>query len=171
MKSWIFLLIIFVFGFFQATILNYIGLFGVKPDILLCCVILAGVFFNQKWSFIFCLSAGLMKDIFSLETFGMNLFLFYGWNCLIIALSKKVSIDDDLALSVFGFIVVFLNDVGIRFIYLSLGRDVPIGVFFRITFIESVYTALVLYSLKRILDWLKFFPVYPAKERGFLAGF
>ncbi len=171
MKNLIFLLIIIISGFFQATILNYIGLFGVKPDILLCCVILAGVFFNRKWAFVFSLSAGLMKDIFSLETFGLNLFLFFGWNYLIVTLSKRVSIDDNLVLSVFGFVVVFLNDIIIRFIYLSSGRDIPLGVFFRITLIESVYTALVLFLLIKILDYLKFFPVYPVKERSFLTGF
>lgn len=171
MKNWVFLFFIFAVGFCQATILNYIRLFGVKPDMLLCCVILAGVFFNRQWAFIFSLSAGLIKDIFGLETFGLNLFLFYGWIYLIVSLSRKISIDDSLVLSVFGFVVVFLNDIVIRFIYLSFGRDIPFGVFLRITFIESVYTALVLLLLIKMLDYFKFFPVYPVKERAFMAGF
>ena len=166
-----FLLLIFAAGLAQTTILNYIGLFGVKPDILLCCVILASVFFNRKWAFVFSLSAGLIKDIFSLEIFGLNLFLFYGWNCLIVTLSKRISIDDSLVLSVFGFAVVFFNDIIIRFVYLSSGRDIPLGVFFRITLIESVYTSLVLFLLIKILNYFKFFPSYPFKERSFLTGF
>lgn len=171
MKSWFFLFFIFVVGLAQATLLNYIRFFGVKPDMLLCCVILAGVFFNRKWAFIFSLSAGLMKDIFGLETFGLNLILFYGWIYLIVSLSKKISIDDSLVLSVFGFAVVFLNDIVIRFIYISFGRDIPFGAFLRITCIESVYTAFVLLLLIKMLDHFKFFPVYPVKERVFMTGF
>lgn len=160
MKNLIFLLIIVISGFFQTTVLNYLGVLGIKPDLLLCCVILSGVFFNRKWSFIFSLSAGIIKDIFSLGSFGLNLLLFYGWNYLIVILSKKMSIDDSLVLGVLGFVVVFLNDIIIRFIYLSLGRDIPLGIFLRITLIEAVYTALVLSLLIKILNYFKFFPIY-----------
>ncbi len=160
MKNLIFLLIIIVSGFFQTTILNYLGVFGVKPDLLLCCVILSGVFFNWKWALIFSLSAGIIKDIFGLGTFALNLLLFYGWNYLIVILSKRMSIDDSLVLSVLGFAVVFFNDIIIRFIYLSSGRDIPFGIFLRITLIESAYTALVLLLLIKILNYFRFFPIY-----------
>jgi rod shape-determining protein MreD len=159
-KNLIFFLIIIVSGFFQTTILNCIGVFGVKPDLLLCCVILAGAFFNRKWALIFSLSAGIIKDIFSSGVLGLNLLLFYVWNYCIVILSRRMSIDDSLVLGVLGFAVVFLNGIIIRFIYLFSGRDIPLGIFLRITLIESVYTALSLSLLIRILNHFRFFPIY-----------
>ncbi len=160
MKNLFFLLIVIISGFFQATILNYIKVFGVKPDLLLCCVVLAGVFFKRNWAFAFSLFAGMIKDIFGRETFGLNVILFFLWNYFIIELSKKISIDDSPVLGVIMFIVVFCNDIASRFIFLFLGRHIFLGIFLKITLVESVYTVLALLLLIKIFEYFNFFPVY-----------
>lgn len=167
MKNLIFLLVIIISGLFQVTILNCIKVFGVKPDLLLCCAVLAGVFFKRSWAFAFSLFAGTIKDIFGQETFGLNVMLFFLWNYLVVELSKKISIEDSPVLGVVMFIVVFCNDIASRFIFLFLGRHIFFGIFLKVTLVESVYTALALLLLLKIFEYFNFFPVYknaPAKK-------
>lgn len=145
MRRWIFLPIIVMLGILQVTVLDYFKLFGVKPDLLFLVTLTAGFlfYFELKWVLSLGIFAGILKDILSPNPFGINTLLFPLWNFVTIKLSKKVSIENNFLRSIYIFIIVALNDIVTRLIYVCLGNFIPIGVFLRITFLGSLYTALI----------------------------
>ena len=142
-KNLILFFAIIIIGLFQVTFANYFTVFGIKPDFLIIIVVLSGVFFSWRWSIFFSVLAGMLKDVFGLETFGIHIALFVSWGYLVFRLSKKVTIDDNASLLILVFIVVVLNGLAMRFINISLGKPVPLGISLRIICVESLYTALV----------------------------
>jgi len=138
-----FLLIALISGIFQVTILHYLRIFSVKPDLLLICVVLAGLFFEFKWAVFFSIFAGLFKDIFVVSTFGINTLFFPLWSFLIIRVSKKISLDSDYIRALLIFLIVIINDIVTRLLLLYFGNFISFGVFLRITFLEGLYTAAV----------------------------
>jgi hypothetical protein len=73
----------------------------------------------------------------------LNTILFFLWSILIIKLSRKISFDNNYVRLVFIFIIAILNNIVSRLIFIFLGNLVSLGLFLRITFIESLYTALI----------------------------
>ena len=142
MKIFIFIAVIIIFALLQATILNYVNIFNVKPDLLLISVIIVSLFFKPRWAISLSIFAGVLKDIFSVNVFGLNLILFFLWSLLIIKLSRKMSFDSNYVRLVFIFIIAILNDIITRLIFIFLGNFISLGLFLRITFVESLYTAL-----------------------------
>ena len=143
MKNFIFIAIIIIFGLLQATVLNYINIFNVKPDLLLISVIIASLFFEPTWAISLSIFAGILKDVFSVNAFGMHTILFFLWSFLIIKLSRKITLDDNYIKLVLIFIIAILNNIIIRLIFLFLGNFISLGLFLRITFINSLYTAFI----------------------------
>lgn len=143
MKKWIFLLIVILLGIFQVTILDCFKVVGIKPDLLLISIVIASLTFHFRWVLILSVFAGILKDAFSINTFGLNTLLFPLWSFLIIKLSKKISIDNNFIRAAVVFVIVIFNDIIIKLIFLFLGNLVPVGIFLRIIFIESLYTALI----------------------------
>lgn len=160
MRNWIFLLVIFICGLFQSTILNYFKILSVKPDLILICVVVAGVFLSWEWALCCGLFAGIFKDIFGTAPLGINILLLPLWGYLLAKLSKKISLDDDIVLAVTVFVVIFLNDIAGHFINLYFGRFISPGIFLRITFIEALYSALILSLLFRIFAYFKCPPFF-----------
>jgi rod shape-determining protein MreD len=143
MKNPAFLAVIFLFGVLQATFLNYFMIFGIKPDLLIISMILVSVFFNWKRAVFFSVYAGALKDIFGIESFGLYIAVFACWSYLIARVSRKISIDDPAVFPVIVGVVVLLNGMLLRFINISLGKPIPLGISLRIICIEAFYTALV----------------------------
>jgi rod shape-determining protein MreD len=137
------LLIVIILAILQVTILNHLRIFSVKPDLLLIAVVLTALSLELKQALFFSILAGIFKDIFSINAFGVNTVLFPIWSFLIIKLSKEVSIEDNPAFAVLVFITVVFNDIAARLINLTLGNFIPLGIFLRVAFLESLYTALV----------------------------
>ena len=143
MKNFIFIAIIIIFGLLQTTILNYVNIFNIKPDLLLISVIIASLFFEPIWAISLSIFAGILKDVFSVNAFGMHTILFFLWSFLIIKLSRKITLDNNYIKLVLIFIIAILNNIIIRLIFLFLGNFISLGLFLRITFIDSLYTALI----------------------------
>ena len=143
MKNSIFIAAIIIFALLQTTILNCVTIFNVKPDLLLSSVIIASLFFKPQWAIPLSIFAGILKDIFSVNVFGLNSILFFLWSFLIIKLSRKISFDSNYVRLVLVFIIAILNNIITRLIFLFLGNFISLGLFLRITFIESLYTALI----------------------------
>ena len=143
MKNLIFISVIIIFALLQVTILNYVNIFNIKPDLLLISVVIASLFFQPVWAISLSIFAGIVKDIFSVNVFGMNTILFFLYSLLIIKLSKRFSFDSNYVRLVLLFIIAVLNNIIIRLIFLFLGNFISWGIFLRITFIESLYTALI----------------------------
>lgn len=144
MKNFIFIAAIIISALLQTTILNCVNIFNVKPDLLLSSVIIASLFFEPQWAISLSIFAGILKDIFSVNVFGLNSILFFLWSFLIIKLSRKITFDSNYVRAVLIFIIAIINNIIVGLIFLFLGNFISLGLFLRITFIESLYTALIL---------------------------
>lgn len=149
-----FLLIVIIAGLLQVTLLDYLSIFAVKPDLLLACVVIAVLSFEFKWALLFSVLTGLLKDAFTASGFGMNTFLFSLWGYLAIRLSGKITLEKYFLPSVLIFIIMVLNGITVKAISLSLANlAVPLGIFSRIVFLESLYTALVFPLVFKIVKY------------------
>lgn len=145
MRKWIFLLVITILAIFQVTLLDYFKIFGVKPDLLLISIVIISLCpLKPRWILFFSIFAGILKDALTISTFGINTLLFPLWSLLIIRLSKKISLDNNFIRALLIYIISVFNSIMMKFIFLSLGKSILLGIFLRITFLESLYTALVL---------------------------
>lgn len=150
-KKQVFFISILLLGLLEVTILEFLKIFNVKPNLLLISAVVLSLSLEFKLAFALSVFAGLLKDVFSLNAFGINILLFPLWSFLILKLSKKVSLENDIIRIVLIFIVVISNDIIIKLIFSSLGRFIPLGVFLRTTFLEALYTAAALSFISRYL--------------------
>lgn len=149
-RKWIFLVIIVILSIFQVTILDYFKIFDARADLFLVSIMVVSLNFGLKWALSLSIFAGILKDALSINTFGINTLLFPLWSFLIIKLSKKISLDNNFIVLAVLCIIVILNDIITRLIFSFFGHFVPMGIFLRITFLESLYTTLVLFLVLRI---------------------
>ena len=144
MRNRVFLFTIIIFSIIQVTILDSIKILNVKPDLLLISMVIAALYFELKWALFLGIFAGLLKDTLSINTFGISILLFPLWSFLIIKLSKKISMDNNFICAVFVFFIMIFNTIITRLILLFFGKSsISLGIFVRIAFIESLYTALI----------------------------
>ena len=148
MKKISFFVIIVILGVFQATIMNSFSIFGIRPDLLLISLVIATLFFESKWALVFSLFAGFIKDVLGVHAFGINTLIFPLGAYLIIRLSKKISMDNNLMPTLFILIIAIANNIIFKLIFTYLQNlIIPLGVFTRIMFLEPVYTALIFYFI------------------------
>ena len=143
MKNWIFLICILIFALLQTTMLDYVKIFGVKPDLLLIGIVLAGIYFEVRWALFISLFSGILKDFLGINTFGINTLLFPLICFLVIQLNKKLSIDNYFLGSIVTFICTLLYAAATRLIFLYLNNSISLSVFLRIAFFEALYTSLI----------------------------
>lgn len=68
------LLILVAALYLHLTILNYVKIFGSRPDLMAICVIFFALFFGPAVGLESGIMAGFLKDIFTLDFFGVNTF-------------------------------------------------------------------------------------------------
>lgn len=138
------LILTLVLGLFQLTLLQYFRVFGVKPDFLLVLVVIASLSLRMHWAIFFGVSVGIFKDIFGLNSFGLNILLFGCWSFLVVKISRKVSIEDGISATLLAFVIALLQNItsGLALVY--SGAAVPFGIFLRIVILGSFYTAFTL---------------------------
>jgi rod shape-determining protein MreD len=156
MRKWPLLLITLVFALLQAGFPDSLRLFNIKPDLILISVVIASMYLDFRAALGISVFGGILKDAFSISTLGINTALFPIWCFTIRKLSKEVSLDDDYLHPVFVFVAVILNDVAARMVSMFLGSFLSWGIFLRVTFLESLYTALITYLIFRFIKPLKF---------------
>jgi len=133
-----------ILGILQMTFLEYFRIFGVKPDLLLVSVVIAGIFFKMRPVLIFAILTGIFKDIFSLSPFGLNVLLFSLWGFLVVKISREISIEDNIAAATLVFIIALLQNIATGLALVYSGSFVPIGIFLRIVLLGSLYTSFTL---------------------------
>lgn len=152
LRNWFFPPFLILLGLVQATLLNNFRIFGVKPDFLLIAIVIASTFFKLEKILILAVLAGMLKDSLSANVFGTNTLLFPFWSYLTRVLSGKINLDNNFA---YAALVLAFGIFGgiIRLIFLSLGNAffIPIGVFLRITFLESLYGAIAVPLIFKII--------------------
>lgn len=132
--------------FLHLTVLDHIEIFGVKPDLIIILVIFFGLFLGRGLGVEFGLVAGLSKDLFALDFFGINAFIFAITGFLAGVLGAKFSRESKrtqillvISLTVFSMTAHFIL-VSIFSKWINLG----FGEYFTASVLPtSVYTALV----------------------------
>lgn len=151
MKKLIFLSAIIAACLLEATVLNYFRVFNVKPNILLAASIIASLIFSANFALMFSIISGFLKDIFCSGQFGFNSLLFALWSFLVIRLSKKITLENNFIRLALILIAVILNSIATKFVFSYSGKIVPLGIFLRITFLESIYTLFISYFVFRAI--------------------
>lgn len=144
MKKSLFFLIILLSALFETTFLNSFRIFGVKPDLLLICVVTASLNFGIKTALVLSAFAGILKDSLTAAAFGLNLLLFVLWSFLLRELAKRISLDNRFFCAGLVCIIILVNNIVARPLYFFLIQlSIPLGVFLRTTILEAVYTGVV----------------------------
>lgn len=158
MKNWLFLAAIFLSVLISAALLDYFSFFHVKPDLLLICAVAAAVYLPKRSALFFCFLSGLAKDIFSVNNFAANTVLFCLWGWLIIRLSKEFNLEDKYILLGLVAAASLLTNISSRVFFFYASKQVPLGIFLRITVIDCLYTTLIAWLvLNSVPYWNKFF--------------
>ncbi|MGA2774637.1 MAG: rod shape-determining protein MreD [Candidatus Omnitrophota bacterium] len=139
----------------QVTLLNYLKVFTVGPDLLLICTVIASLVFPLKWALFFCLSAGVFKDAFGAGVFGINTALFPLWGFLIIKLTRKIAIDNNIMRVLLIAVVTLVHNLLTGIIFMYYGTNLPFGILFRILLLSPLLAAIF------SLPMLKFFKKLP----------
>lgn len=150
MKTAVYALLMLAFCLLQATWLNALRIFSVKPDILLITMVISTLNFAPKKAIALSVYAGVLKDILSPFSFGIYTLLFPLWSFLIIQLSRKIAIDNTLLYSVLAAIIVILHSIGAHVTLAFLGETMPFGIFLRIMILGAFYTAAVMPLVWRV---------------------
>jgi rod shape-determining protein MreD len=143
-RYWIFFPAIVILGVLQTTVLDFFRVFGVKPDLLLISVVIGSLVFGFKRAFILSVFAGVFKDALGVNIFGINTLLFPLWSFLIARLNREITIDYNLVRIALAFIISLIHNTITGLILIYSGSVIPPGLFLRIVFLQSVYTALIL---------------------------
>lgn len=151
MKKITIFFIVVILAIFQVTLLDYFKIYNIKPDLLLIAVVTVSLSFRLKLALSLSVFIGFLKDIFNINTFGLNTLLFPIWTFLIIKLSRKLTLENNFIRALLVVLVIILNNISIRFINLIFGHAIPIGIFLRVTCLESLYTLGVSFLCFRFL--------------------
>jgi rod shape-determining protein MreD len=143
MRSRNFIFIIFIFALVQVTFLDYLKVFGVKPDLFLISVVIAAIYFTPTEALLISLFSGVLKDVFSINTFGINTFIFAILCFMLVRLSKEVTLDSVPAAGTVTFLAILICALFLRLVSLYSDNFIPLLVFLRISFLEAMYTALI----------------------------
>ena len=154
MKKLLFCCTILITAFFEVSLLGYFTIFNVKPDLLLILVVMAGASFDLRTSIGLAFLAGLCRDIAGVGSFGLYTFLFSIWGFLVHRLSRQASFDNPLVFVAGVYLVNFLQNIILRLSLMHSSDSIRLGIFLRLLFIQSFYTAavsfFVLIAIERI---------------------
>jgi len=144
MKKLAFAGLVIAGGVVQLTLLDYIRIFGAKPDLLLAAMVIANLFFGFRWAFAFSLFAGIFKDLFVVSYPGLNTVSFAFWSLIICQIKRHFSLDYILVRVILLWLVALLQNIGTGVWLILCGNHLPAGIFLRIVIFSPLYTAVVL---------------------------
>ena len=156
MKKWPFFILIVLAGLVQISILEVVKVSTLKPDLLLIVMVLGSLMFDLPQAVILSVFCGLMKDIFGPTVYGPNAPMFAVWSILILRLAREISIDNNYLRTVLVFVVSLLHTISSGLFFIAGGTPIPFGIFLKIVVFGSVYTAVLLPLVVKVVQ-----PLYP----------
>ena len=147
------------------TVLEHIRIWGARPDLVLACVVFFGFFLGSEAGLETGLVAGAMEDLFALDFFGINIFVFGVTGLLAGALRTKLSRESKRIRTLLVFVLtafamtlhylaasVFSYPLHVRYAEYAAASVVPV----------SIYTALV--SIPVFLKLADMYGLRPSEE-------
>ena len=154
MRKWIFFSIILFCAFLQTGFTGFFRIFGASADLLLICLVAASFFFKQKTAVFFGFLCGILKDLLDIQVFGIHTLLFTVVSVLLAKLSRKLSVENSYLAAVIVFLSSILYGILARFVFSYIDNIIPLGVFWRISILQALYTACVFYFIFRFFKRL-----------------
>lgn len=147
--------VIFFLFFLEITLFKRLGIFGARPELLLIASVFFGFYFGPSRGAEIGVLSGVLKDIFSITTFGVNTFSFLLIGCLAGLLRGKLSKESVLTQFLFSGVSACVIS-GIYFAYLAgILKCPPAGDFWRLCAIKALYTGcaapVIFFILRRII--------------------
>ena len=105
--------------FMQVAFLNRIRVFGAEPDIILSLVIFFALFFGARAGLVSGIFAGFLKDIFSSDIFGMNVFVIGMTGFTVGVLNTKFFKESKMTQALLVFVFTMLSEL-LHYMCLSL---------------------------------------------------
>lgn len=144
---------IFFLFFLEITLFKR-RVFGARPELLLIATVFFGLYFGPGRGIEAGIVSGALKDIFSINAFGVGIFAFLLIGCLAGFLKKKLTKESLITQFLFSSLSACIM-AGIYFLYLSgilkaaLGSD-----FWRLTALKGLYTGcaapVIFFILQRV---------------------
>lgn len=152
MKKYRVVLLVIGFALLEATILNAIALFGVKPNLLLCCIFIVSALSEQPGlSLAVSVTSGLLKDVFAVNASAVNTVLLPLWSTLTFLLSRKISFEHRIFRAIALYIVIVLHNTALSLLLFSQTAFVGWGIVVRNSLAEALYTIALLPLLYAII--------------------
>ena len=153
--------------FLQGGLLNYVKIFGAKPDLLLILVVFFGLFLGPAAGLESGLAAGLLKDIFALDFLWINFFILGLTGFIVGAINTQFFKESKRA----DFILVFLftifsmvlqysivlvlsNSMALEFPEFLISSVIPTAIYAGLFSIPIYRWLLNIYNLKEAEDYL-----------------
>lgn len=149
------------------TILPYMKIFRALPDLSLICVIFFGLFLGPGAGLEAGIASGLLKDMFSLDFFGINMFISGLVGLSVGIANKKLFRDSKITqlLLVFLFtalslvihymlVSVLTKSLNLNFLELLLSSVVPSGIYTSLVSIPIFSKLIDIYKLREPEDFL-----------------
>jgi rod shape-determining protein MreD len=151
----------------QLTVMHLIKIFGAEPDLMLIIVIFFGFFFGAGAGLEAGVAAGIMKDIFVIDFFGTNAFV-YGTSGLLAGLvSGKLNKESRMSQFVLGalftafsmsihYILVSILSKGLALGYTEylVSSILPVSAYTGLIAIPCFYKLTHLYGLRHLEELL-----------------
>jgi len=164
-KIGFFYLCVIICAIVQATMLDYIRLWSVKPDLLLLCCVVVGLTLSLRDGLYLGILAGFLKDILSLNHYGISTLFFPLVVFLVFKLSTKIATENSSLSAMVVFFVVILNEVVSKILLEFFGVFIPAGVFLRVIILEALYTAIISILVFKMKGWIFFrLPLHPEER-------
>jgi len=159
MRIWFFSFILVAAAIIQPAFPEQLKILHIGPDFPLVVMVMANLYLEGGWCLFFSLCAGISKDIWGAETFGVNMFLFPLWGIAIRELSKKIALDSRLLQVALISVIVILHNIMIRLTFFYSGVNGAWGAFLLSSLIASIYTSVVSWAVFKIIDRYQIFKI------------
>jgi hypothetical protein len=138
----------------QVALADCITWFNVKPDVFIAGLFCACMVLSARWSLVFALCAGLLRDAFCGPMAGNGMVLYVGWWMVMVQLSRMIAVDTFPVRRMFLAAVVAANSLVVRPLFFR-APGIPWGILVRTMLLEAVYTALAGFLLLEFLQALR----------------
>lgn len=145
MKKWRILILFFILAIAQSTFIQGFRFMGLTPDLMIICAIISGLVFtfDFKWLIGAALLSASLKDILSVNYFGLNIFLFVVIALAVARLSREITLDSLPVQMGLTFCVCLFYNIAYIIIGAYLGSFISFGMVLRVALLGSIYTALL----------------------------